>query len=154
MQNSAERHWYIFWNLLLSTSCRNGLILEINGQLFETHVMCTFPKSSLNILKGHWWNISWETFPGIIPFLERQKKAHAIVGIKIVCWSSVKTYNCPYKHRTIPQSSLALDTRHQHQTKSSLMSRLPPGDYGKNWTWIIFTLWLTKFFFLQKYQNI
>ena len=61
--------------------------------------------------------------------------------------SSVKTYNYPYKHRTIPQRSLPLDTRHQHQTKSSLMSRLPPGGYGKNWARIIFTLRLIKMFY-------
>ena len=74
-------------------------------------------------------------------FLERQKKRAR--------WSksSVKTYNCLYKYRTIPQSSLSLDTRHQHQTKSSLMSRLPPGGYGKNWARIIFTLRLIKMFY-------
>ena len=122
----------IFLVLILSSS---------EGWKAALTLLCPFPKISWNMLTGHWSNVGWETFPGITPFLERQKKRARCSK------SSVKTYNCLYKHRTILQSSLSLDTRHQHQTKSSLMSRLPPGGYGKNWARIMFTLRLIKMFY-------
>ena len=72
-------------------------------------LVVSFSENFMEHVTGHWSNVGWETFPGITPFLERQKRE--LVEVKVQLKLTIILINTEQSPSVPFHSILATNTK-------------------------------------------